>query len=321
MSLDVNSKIEALDHDKMVLYKNLILSMDDNIICKKNGLVINGKNLKPPHIIYVNDRVKELKTEKYKLLIEYQDLYSTIIVLPIEKVTKTMQERYTNLVEKISTIDKEIDQLYSYNGLVNNIVKVDLDTLYTKYDNNLREQKVLTDEFGDFNRYVKLTEKNKKTLEEIRELKNKSHVNFYIENLPELSNVILKDIPTLHVPKPQIKEDNDQEKDKEKDQEKDKEIKSKEKKPKKNTKKEVIKKLSPKQLETIKGNIKELVGSKFLKPQSKDECISQKRSQPYYMSLKAILEEIEKTPELKALLPKNYKTLSKEKLCEYLYKS
>ena len=49
-----------------------------------------------------------------------------------------------------------------------------------------------------------------------------------------------------------------------------------------------------------------------------DECVSAKRSLPTYMSKQDIVKQINNNKSLKTLAPKNYRTLSKEKLCEFL---
>lgn len=79
-----------------------------------------------------------------------------------------------------------------------------------------------------------------------------------------------------------------------------------------------VKKLTTQQKEIIKHNVKKLISDKF-KFQNKDECTSRKHSQPYYMSKEKIIEVIEGDKELKAIVPSNYKTLSKEQLCVYLF--
>jgi hypothetical protein len=68
----------------------------------------------------------------------------------------------------------------------------------------------------------------------------------------------------------------------------------------------------------IKDNIKKLLKETY-KFKDKTECLSKQRNKPFYTSKDQILEEIEKNPELKQLMPKNYKNLTKEKLCEYFF--
>ncbi len=319
MSLNVNSMLDAMNDETIELYTKLMSAIDDNIVFKKNGVIINGKTVIPPKIVYVNERLAELKARKHKLLLENYDLYNDIIMIPLEKIKNSTKEKYEKLLEDINMIDIEIDNLHNYTGLLHNRSRIELDRLTDIYNNSVKEQKLLIDNGNDIDRYLKLHAKIQKTKDTINDEKSKRIMDFYIEKLPQLSNVVLKEIDKIPESKPESKEKDPSKKEKTK-VEKVKVEKSKAEKTKTDkTKTEKTKKITPKQLETIKSNIKELLGSKYLKAKSKDECVSQKRSQPYYMSLKAILEEIEKQPELKAVLPKNYKTLSKEKLCEYLY--
>jgi hypothetical protein len=74
-----------------------------------------------------------------------------------------------------------------------------------------------------------------------------------------------------------------------------------------------IKKLTNIQKNIIKDNIKNL-----LKFKSKAECVSKAKSKAFYMSKEEIIKLIDSTPELKAIVPENYKTLNKEQLCSYL---
>ena len=80
----------------------------------------------------------------------------------------------------------------------------------------------------------------------------------------------------------------------------------------------IVAKVTPQQINAIKDNVKELITQKF-KFKTKEECTTRKTSQPYYMSKDNIVEEIEKTPEIKKLMPAKYKTLPKEKICDYLF--
>ena len=68
----------------------------------------------------------------------------------------------------------------------------------------------------------------------------------------------------------------------------------------------------------IKKNIKELIKEKF-KFKTKDECTTQKRSQPYYMTKDSIVDTIKNNFDLQLIMPNNYKSLSKENLCKHLF--
>jgi len=77
-------------------------------------------------------------------------------------------------------------------------------------------------------------------------------------------------------------------------------------------------KISTSDIKKIRDNVKELMKSVF-KPKTLEECASQKRSQPYYMKKEDILKEIDNNPDIKKLLPDNYKALNKEEICKYLF--
>lgn len=68
----------------------------------------------------------------------------------------------------------------------------------------------------------------------------------------------------------------------------------------------------------IKENVKELL-KKTYKFKDKEQCSSKQRSKEYYMTKDDILKEIESNNKLKNLMPTNYKSLTKEKLCEVLF--
>ena len=75
--------------------------------------------------------------------------------------------------------------------------------------------------------------------------------------------------------------------------------------------------LSVEKVDEIKSKIKDLLKSKF-KPKTLQECVSRQHSKAFYMSKEELIKQIEATPEIKKLMPANYKTLSKEKICEKL---
>lgn len=77
-------------------------------------------------------------------------------------------------------------------------------------------------------------------------------------------------------------------------------------------------KLTDVQKEEIKDNIKDLL-KRVYKFKTKEECLSKKRSEPFYTSKEDILKEIDANENLKKLMPSNYKSLSKEKLCEFFH--
>lgn len=79
-----------------------------------------------------------------------------------------------------------------------------------------------------------------------------------------------------------------------------------------------VRKLSPEKIDAIKKAAKNKVASVLWKFKTKDECASSSRKQPYYQSKAEIIQIISKQPQVMKMLPKNYKTLSKDELCKYL---
>lgn len=76
--------------------------------------------------------------------------------------------------------------------------------------------------------------------------------------------------------------------------------------------------LTNKEVTDIKKNITELLKRIYMF-KDKQECISKQRSKPFFTSKEEILKEIEKNDELKKLMPSNYKTFTKEKLCDFFF--
>lgn len=84
-------------------------------------------------------------------------------------------------------------------------------------------------------------------------------------------------------------------------------------------KKPAPKKFTKQTTEVITSNIKDLLSNFAFK--SKTECVSKQRTKPYYASKEEILEKIESNPDIKKLMPANYKKLTKDKLCEVFFSS
>lgn len=68
----------------------------------------------------------------------------------------------------------------------------------------------------------------------------------------------------------------------------------------------------------IKTNIKLLLAEKF-KFKTKEECSTSKRSAQFYMTKDEIVKTIESTPELIDHMPKKYKSMKKEEICDHLF--
>lgn len=304
-TFDIQSKLELMLDPKVTAFQNTLKSLDGTVVIKSNGLTnINGRKVKIPLTVNVLDQVDNLKLLKSKRMIEYHDMYSRLIMS--DKITKQEEFRYNELVNMITNIDKEIEKLYVYLEKVNQPNEDNRQRLQSRYSQLLQQAanlspsdaKSTSENLSIFNKSMKIQQE----LYDMKQSFDNRRIQFYVEETPNSSTIDVTEVlvePSFSEKKEEKKKTN----------------------VKKDKSKKVLKKVSPKQLENIKENIKKIMASNYLKPKNKDECVSQKRSQPYFMSLKSLLEEIDKHPELKAILPSNWKTLSKEKLCGILYEA
>ena len=286
--------------DEYIKYLNLFRDNDiETLNFNQNGLLnINGSYIKPPKIKNIFDEINEHIIKKKELSIKYHDLYNLILYSDNPKL---LQKDYDNCVNQLEIVDKNIgllNQYYeiingkNYNSFIGNIIK----------DNSilLLKQSQLNTNVSDKSsiiKMVKLYNEISKNIEIFDDAKKKiNRIDFYIVSLPEF-NVKNGKVKVQSPPKKtKIEEEEIIE-------------------PKEISKSNL--KVTPQQILSIKSNVKKLIADKF-KFKSKDECISQKHKQSYYMSKPEIIDEIEKNKDIKALLPKNYQKLSKEKICEYL---
>lgn len=77
-------------------------------------------------------------------------------------------------------------------------------------------------------------------------------------------------------------------------------------------------KISKTAASAIADNIEQLLKEKF-KFTNTQECASKERSKEYFSTREYIIQKIDEDERLKKLMPKNYKSLTKEKLCEHFY--
>jgi hypothetical protein len=303
---DIEKKISMFESEPYIKYVNFIQQYDMSLLkYNNNGLIyINGMYIKPAIIKNVFEDIKEITQKKIELSKKYFDLYNDILY---STNPKDLASEYDNIIVQLTNIDITLDRLHQYYEVINRM-KYDNIIGITKNKNDilLLQHKTLIDSNAtDKNTVVKLlklyTEINKNTEKLLEDNKNIDHIDYYIVSLPEFNVKNKKQII--------------QEPLKQKAEEKEKSpviipIESK--------KINVNKKITPKQLISIKDNVKLLMADKF-KFKSKEECFSQKRTQPYYMSKPELIEEIEKNESIKALMPPKYTKLPKEKICDYLF--
>ena len=139
------------------------------------------------------------------------------------------------------------------------------------------------DLFDDKKKIVKKFIKNKDLYLELKNSKNHNIIDYYIVTLPHIVNKSKNEkiIKKVDLPK------------------------------------ELPTKLSPKQKQQITNNIKNILIDKF-KFKNKGECISKAKSKEYYMSKEELIKIIDDNPDIKLIMPSNYKSLTKEKICEIL---
>jgi len=302
MTFVVDDKVTLLDAEPYKQYKKMLTS--DSLVFRKGVL---NKVVVPPSIANVDDTLDQLKRKRAHLMRDYHDLYSRIVST---NDAKHLRNDYESVFDRIIQVDADIDKCYAYLERVN--VQTDDALMPTLREiSTLEKMDVRTK--ADNRKLVQLY----KDLLRLSALAKPDKVNFIIEELPSFKigkkgKLIDRDeeeLKELKEPK-QPKQPKQPKEPKEPKQPKEpKETKEKEKK--------APAKVSEKQVTAIKANVKDLIDKTF-KFKNIEECTSQKRSQPYYMSKESILKEIEANPDMKALMPSKYKTLSKEELCKYL---
>jgi hypothetical protein len=312
---DIEKKISLFDSESYIKYKNLIQKYDISFLkYNKNGLIyINSMYVKPPIIKNVFEEIKESTLKKTELSKNYFDLYNDILY---SSTPHKLEKEYNNISIELSNIDIKLDRLHQYYEIINKIKYDNIIGITKKTINILSAKRATLINSGVIDKktsskLVKLYLEIKKNTEKLLEdNKNIDHIDYYIVSLPEF-NVKNNNKKIEEEPIKKIKETEPIKK-------------IKEKLPIKKSKENVLvssnenKKVSSKELVSIKNNVKLLLAEKF-KFKSKEECLSQKRTQPYYMSKPELIDEIENNEEIKSLLPSKYSKLSKEKICDYLF--
>jgi predicted transcriptional regulator len=191
------------------------------------------------------------------------------------------KQEFTKIYEEINDIQNNIDNIYTYYDSLNiDTISQDEIRLKTLY-REIQNDKTLIPTY--IKAYIKFMKPKPKP----------EPITYLIKTIPKIYNS--KEAKALEKPKAP---------------EKPKEIKETEKVKKPKIKEQNVK--------IIKNNIKDLIKDKF-RAKNIEECKSKQRSKEYFMKKDEILDIIDKNPELKNLLPANYKTLDKENLCRYIF--
>ena len=236
------------------------------------------------------DTIRKLKTEREKLLIDYN--------ISVKKLIFEEHKKYQNYINteitKIINIDIKIRSLYEYYLTVNKFEE--------KYVEYLEKYNTIKNYKNDiYNKINKISDKSERLSILV------GYIKGYIDSYDELENCINK-----------IKQKNQKDDEinylvtklptvtileitKEKHQE--------------------IKKIKTiEKINDIEAKIKNVLVNQF-KFKTAEECSSSKRSAAYYMSKDELIEVIKNNKDIKAIMPKKYTTMKKAEICEILDKN
>lgn len=305
-----NYRIKIRNSDKD---KNFYFNEDKNNISIKYKKV--KLDIKKPIYKSVFNEINKLKNEKKNLLQDYEILKDKIIN---EINSEKDFTKYDNIIKKLTKIDEDIEDLVEYHNKINSIVKTNLDKNISKLNEIKTEIKNINKKFLVVNDDIEkknLTRDYLKLEKEKQNLEGNyfNHIDYIVYQIPSIkysSN-------TKKIEEKKKKPDKVNKTTKtDKEIEDEKRYKLKEKISKKNpkTKEEAIQKLNK-----LEKKYKEKFMNEFNFSNIK-ECKSSSYRESYFMKKPEILKIIKKYPDIKNILPKNYPTLTKDKLCDEIYK-
>jgi hypothetical protein len=305
---DYRIKIRNSDKDK-----NFYFNEDkDNISIKYKKVKVD---IKKPIYKSVFNEINKLKNEKKNLLQDYEILKDKIIN---EINSEKDFTKYDNIIKKLTKIDEEIEDLVEYHNKINSIVKTNLDKNISKLNEIKSEIKNINKKFLVVNDDIEkknLTRDYLKLEKEKQNLEGNyfNHIDYIVYQIPSIkysSNT--KKIEEIK--KKSDKVNKTTKTDKEIEDEKRYKLKEKISKKNPKTKEEAIQKLNK-----LEKKYKEKFMNEFNFSNIK-ECKSSSYRESYFMKKPEILKIIKKYPDIKNILPKNYPTLTKDKLCDEIYK-
>ena len=305
---DYRIKIRNSDKDK-----NFYFNEDKNNISIKYKKV--KVDIKKPIYKSVFNEINKLKNEKKNLLQDYEILKDKIIN---EINSEKDFTKYDNIIKKLTKIDEEIEDLVEYHNKINSIVKTNLDKNISKLNEIKSEIKNINKKFLVVNDDIEkknLTRDYLKLEKEKQNLEGNyfNHIDYIVYQIPSIkysSNT--KKIEEIK--KKSDKVNKTTKTDKEIEDEKRYKLKEKISKKNPKTKEEAIQKLNK-----LEKKYKEKFMNEF-KFSNIKECKSSSYRESYFMKKPEILKIIKKYPDIKNILPKNYPTLTKDKLCDEIYK-
>ena len=272
-------------HKKFIQFKSLLESQGSLIF--ENGIlkIVSNRDtydVTLPRIDNVDNKVNETKSLKGKMKRELYLARQELIYNP----SKSAKDLCETIQNNILIIDEGMQMYARY------IEEINYKKIGMQLDNIEREFR----ESNDHN--------NKLTLyKQMYQLQNTSKINYAIIRQPHIQETgNIPDSP----PKPSRRKKTEGD-----------EAPKKPKKKKEVEEKEIVV-ITPEQIDEIEFNVQELMKEVF-KFRTVEECASRKSSQAFYMTKNEILSIIDSTPEIKNIVPDNYKRLTKEQLCQYLF--
>jgi hypothetical protein len=266
---------------------------DDGIMKQRS------KTILPSRFVNIRKNIQDLKRKRTELYREYYDLYERLVNLNMS-LTKSQQSEFNELAKRIGSLDEDLDNLrIAYDtrakqGAPREAISM-LQRLGKESEGMYKNANVY-----DLSVPKRLSDITHQCLKLYSEIKQHSHDTDIDYNMEAPGRLLKKGASP-------VKEDREENKSK----------KDTTKPRKKPIKKVANQRVTNSEKNAIKKNVKDLIKNTFTF-KTKEECASQKRSQPFYESKDAIVEKISKNEELKKLMPSNYKSLSKEKICAEL---
>lgn len=300
---EAQTKIDLLKSPEYINYINLLSNHPGTKIEIINKEIkTQGRTITVPEFDNIQNIIANLKKEKSELMKKIHMIYNRILHAKRED-QKLYEEEYNSLLERINNIEFEMKEIILFLDKQLNIN--DLEVQLSKFESEklfyFQKVKILQNRLINNN-----NSKNKEEFDEMNNIykskKNKvNEIRSQIMDYKQYNYEVITKLPTIVHNKEEI-------------------IKAikKEPKPKQRHEKHLDKKkgLSPEQVKTILINNKNLIMSKF-RFKTKEECLSRKAA--VHMSKDEIIKVIEDNDSLKEAMPVKYKTLSKEKICEFLF--
>ncbi len=250
--------------------------------------------------VYKNifDKINELKNDSESIQIEYDILVKKTLFDSLnnnDNIQLDKNSKFNSYLSKLIEIDNNIKLLYEYYLTINN-VEVKHNEILTHINelkmHNQELYKLISEEKDPFKRvdniklYMNIIKTNSNnTIQKLhfynQQLQNLNKIGYYID-------FIIEKLPIVEILE-QTKQ----------------------------KKKEVKQQKVEEKVEKLEKKINDVLETQF-KFKNTEECKSKKRSALYFMSKDDIIKIINNNARMKAVMPKNYRALKKEDICEIL---